>query len=191
MRYHELITESVAPVPVAEIIKAMLPIASQKIIWRGMSSGTVYQKVTNNRGGFYGGIKDEAVAVVRSLGIKNPAFGSLSAMKTFQFGSLNVMIPIQPFRALQSEELIDLVYTYAGTSDEIAATYKERMDLDGSEIVFDIAEYYLIGINSAIAMLMDPEGFMGGKIYSYAKKEIESLKTYQDVIDVLTKDRQQ
>ena len=187
MRFSELLRESVQPAPLEEIIKAMQPMAAQKIIWRGMTGGTVYQKVTNNRSGFYGGIKDEAAAVIRALGIKNPAFASLSPMKTMQFGSLNVMIPIQPFRALQSEELADVVYTYAGSAEDVAATYKERMDFEDSEIIFDIAEYYLIGIEHAIKMIVDPDDF-DHRSRQYAVKKARELKTYQDVIDILTKD---
>ena len=187
MRYSELLRESVHPVPREEIIKAMQPMAAQKIIWRGMTGGTVYQKVINNRSGFYGGIKPEAAAVIRELGIKHPAFASLSPMRTTQFGSLTVMVPIPPFRALQSEELEDIVYTYAGSAKDVANTYKERSDFEGSEIIFDIAEYYLIGIEHAIQMIVDPDDF-DHRSRQYAVKKARELKTYQDVINILAKD---
>lgn len=186
MRYRELLKESVAPVPFEEILKAIQPIASRKIVWRGMSGGTVYQKVNNERSGFYGGIDDRAAGVVRGLNIKHPSFGSYSKSLTIQFGSLNVMVPIQPYRAMQSEKLTDLMHKSDLDTSELVDTYSERMDLELSEVVFDIKEYYLIGIEHALRIKMDPDDFAGHRLYKPIKKIVDGLKTYQDVIDVLS-----
>ena len=189
MRYHELIQESIAPAPVADIIKTMKSMANQKVIWRGMSGGTAYAKVINDRGGFYGGIKPEAGQMMKKLKVKNPSFGTYIQDYTVLFGTLKEMIPIKPYRALQSETITDLVSSHYSASDLAAASYSERMDLEKSEIVFDIKEYYLIDLSHALKQMWDPDDFAEHRIYPMINKAIKGIKTYQDIIDLLTKEQ--
>lgn len=188
MRYHEFITEKANPVGLADIINAMKPIANQKVVWRGMSAKgqTAYSKINNERSGFYGGISDQASDVMKGLKVMNPAFGAYSQSKAEFFGSLNAMIPIQPYRAMQSDKLEDLVYKSDLDSKDLVDSYSERMDLEDSEIVFDIKEYYLLSISFALQMLWDPDDFSGGKLRPKIKETIKGIKTYQDIIDIFT-----
>ena len=189
MRYHELIQESIEPAPVEDIIKTMKSMANQKVIWRGMTGGTAYAKVINDRGGFYGAIAPEARQMMKLLKIKNPSFGTLSQGYTTLFGTLKAMIPIKPYRALQSETIKDLVSSYFIASDLEAQSYLERMDLEHSEIIFDIKEYYLIDLSHALRQLWDPDDFAEHRIYPMINKAIKGIKTYQDIIDILLKEQ--
>ena len=188
MRAQEIMEMGRAPVSLDEVVKAMQPIANQKVVWRGMSGGTMYSKVNNERSGFYGGISDQASSVIKGLEVMHPAFGALSLSRVLQFGTPNVMIPIQPYKAMQSKKLVDLVFKSDLDTDDIVDSYSERMDLEHSEIVFDIKEYYMISIAFAIEHKMDPEGFAAGKLSKQIKAAVESIKTYQDVINVLTEE---
>ena len=46
----------------------------------------------------------------------------------------------------------------------------------------------MISIAFAIEHKMDPEGFAAGKLSKQIKAAVESIKTYQDVINVLTEE---
>jgi hypothetical protein len=175
-----------SPVSLDEVIKAMQPIADQKVVWRGMSGGTMYSKVNNERSGFYGGIDDQARNIMKGLEVMHPAFGAFSLSKVLQFGTPNIMIPIQPYKAMQSAKLRDLVYKSDLDTNDLVDSYSERMDLEDSEIVFDIKEYYMISIAFAIEQAWDPDGFASGKLGPRIKQAVKSIKTYQDVIDILT-----
>jgi len=181
----------VGPTPVdkEEIIRALKPFANQRVIWRGMNGSgkmTMYSKMNNERSGFYGGLDALASSIVEKLGIKNPAFGTLKYGMALQFGDPKVMIPIKPYRAFQSETITDLLHA-RGDGPGAIESYKERMDLDGSEIVFDIKEYYMVSPYYALKQVIDPDDFSENRLHKSIQTAIEGIKTYQDVIDLLTK----
>jgi hypothetical protein len=190
MKLQELL-EKVGAQPVDKnvVIKAMQPIANEKIVWRGMHGRrTAYSKVNNERSGFYGGLSPIATQIMKKLKIVNPAFGTKEYAMAGMFGPVSIMIPIKPFRALQSETITDLLHAH-GAGPGAIDSYSERMDLKRSEIIFDIKEYYMLNINFAIKQLWDPDDFYEHKIHKQIKEAIEGIKTYQDVIDILTKEQ--
>jgi len=189
MRYSELLTEDVERIDLDIIIKAMMPIRDKKVIWRGMDGRHSATKVINDRSGFYGGIDGQADQIIKKLNIKNPAFGTFSHDKASFFGTLSVMVPLQPYKAMQSAKLVDLMHDSDINPDELVDSYSERMDLTNSEIIFDIKEYYLVDINTALYYKLDPDQMMGqSRLYPHINKLIDNIVTYQDVIKSLTGD---
>lgn len=191
MKLSEILTEKIGPTPVdkEEILRAMKPFANQKVVWRGMDSGgkmTIYSKMNNERGGFYGSLDASASTIIRKLGVTNPAFGTLKYGMATMFGDPKIMVPIKPFRALQSESITDLLHAKGRTGDVAIASYKERMDLGSSEIVFDIKEYYMLNLYYALKQIIDPDDFSEGRLHKYIQPAIEGVKTYRDVINLLT-----
>jgi len=178
------------PAPRDEVIKVMKSMANQKVVWRGFKARlTAFAKIDNERSGFYGALSPIASTIMKKLNVKHPAFGTFQYSAAVQFGHPGIMVPIQPFRALQSETITDLLHA-RGAGPGAIDSYSERMDLQNSEIIFDIKEYYMVSINFAIKQLWDPEDFMGNKLHKQIQEVVEGIKTYQDVIDVLSKPMQ-
>jgi len=177
------------PAPRDEVIKVMQSMANQKVVWRGFNARmTAFSKINNERSGFYGALSPIAREIVKRLNIKYPAFGTFQYASAVQFGHPGIMVPIKPFRAMQSETITDLLHAHGAGAGAIDS-YSERMDLEKSEIIFDIKEYYMVSINFAIKQLWDPEDYMGNKLHKRIQEVVEGIKTYQDVIDILTKEQ--
>ena len=108
--------------------------------------------------------------ILSKLGVKNPVFASHSISKVKFFGEPCIMLPFptETFNTYQSPVVEDLAHlqdespkslgigssntiiekldkkSYEDTLNKIVASYKQTLDLDKNEIIFDINKYIII-----------------------------------------------
>ena len=148
------------------------------IFWRGFKIKKIAAPVLRISGDdrqsdFRGGSLEGPNAMIKILGIKNPAFARQDQTVSV-FGSPMVMVPIKPFDSWQSP-LVDDLADLSNEKDleKISKTYKNTTKNLGKETIFDIKKYLLVNINQLL--------FTMGRKFG----DIKGLKKYKDVITLL------
>ena len=147
------------------------------IFWRGFVKKRIAAPVLTITGDdrqddFRGGSLPGPAAMMKILGIKNPAFARQDQSVRL-FGTPMIVVPLKPYKIFQSSEVEDMAWSLQGKDlQKVAKTYKNTTKNLGGEVIFDMKKY----------LLVDPDQL---NFTLHKKNGIESLKKYKDVVKLL------